>query len=162
MILKSAHIENFRSLRDVTVSFGRQTAILGGNGAGKSTILKAIDRFYGSSVNVSVDDFFGKDINHPIRIGLTFTDFSEAERESFASRIVGEEMSVLRVFDLSSGKQSGKYYGFIKGHTAFEGIRNTEAQTPKKTAYNELRKSNSTLYSDLPEVARGSEIEANL
>jgi predicted ATP-dependent endonuclease of OLD family len=162
MILKSAHIENFRSLRDVTVSFGRQTAILGGNGAGKSTILKALDRFYGPSVNVSVDDFFGKDINHPIRIGLTFTDFSEAERESFASRIVGEEMSVVRVFDLGSGKQSGKYYGFIKGHTAFEGIRGTEALTQKKNAYNELRKSNNALYGDLSDVVKGGEIEAHL
>jgi len=45
-------------------------------------------------MNVGVDGFFGKDIDNPIRIGLTFTDFSTAERESFASRIVGDEMNV--------------------------------------------------------------------
>jgi predicted ATP-dependent endonuclease of OLD family len=66
MILKSAHIENFRSLKDVTVSFGRQTAILGGNGTGKSTILKAIERFYAPSTNTGVDDFFGKEIDNPV------------------------------------------------------------------------------------------------
>jgi predicted ATP-dependent endonuclease of OLD family len=162
MILKSAHIVNFRSLRDVTVSFGKQTAILGGNGAGKSTILKAIDRFYGPSTTVNVDDFFGKDVESPIEIGLTFTDFSKPEQESFASRIVGNEMSVVRVFDLRSGKNSGRYYGFIKGHTAFEVIRSTEGQNPKKNAYNDLRKSNIALYGDLSDVSKGSEIEAQL
>src|ERR1035441_10705269 len=53
MILKSAHIKNCRSLRDVEVPFGKQTAILGGNRAGKSTILKALDRYYGASTSVS-------------------------------------------------------------------------------------------------------------
>lgn len=162
MILKSAHIANFRSLRDVAISFGKQTAILGGNGAGKSTILKAIEKFYGPSTNVGIDDFFGKDIEKPIEISLTFTDFSEAEREIFASRIVEDEMNVVRVFDLRSGRASGRYYGFIKGHTAFEVIRNTEGQVPKKNAYNELRGSNIALYGDLPAVSRGGEIEAQL
>jgi predicted ATP-dependent endonuclease of OLD family len=162
MLLKKAHIVNFRSLRDVTVSFGKQTAILGGNGTGKSTIIKAIERFYGPSTNVSADDFFGKDVDNPIEIGLTFTDFSEGELEAFASRIVENEMNVVRVFDLKGGKTSGKYYGFIKGHTAFEAIRNTEAQTPKKSAYNELRDSNNALYHNLPAVSKGSEIEAQL
>jgi AAA15 family ATPase/GTPase len=59
MILKGARIVNFRSLQNVEVSFGRQTAILGGNGAGKSTILKAIEKFYSPSASVTPDDFFG-------------------------------------------------------------------------------------------------------
>jgi len=162
MILKRAHIVNFRSLRDVTVTFGKQTAILGGNGSGKSTILKAIERFYGPSTNISVEDFFGKDIDNPINIGLTFTDFSDAEREVFVSHIDCNEMNVVRVFDLKDGKTSGKYFGFIKGHTAFEMIRSTEAQVQKKNTYNELRKQNIELYGDLPDVSKGSEIEAHL
>lgn len=162
MILKRAHIKNFRSLRDVKISFDGQTAILGGNGAGKSTILKALERFYSSSTSVSSDEFFGNDFDAPIEIGLTFTDFSESERETFASRIVNEELNVVRIFELKSGRASGRYYGFIKGHSAFEAVRNIEAATPKRAAYNSLRKTDAVLYSDLPDVSKAGDIENQL
>src|ERR1039458_4357124 len=106
MILKNAHIKNFRSLRDVSVSFQNQTAILGGNGAGKSTILKALDRFYGPSTTVALDDFFGNDVDAPIEIGLTFTDLNDAEREIFGSRIVSNELNV-RSEERRVGKEGG-------------------------------------------------------
>jgi len=44
MQLERARIKNFRSLRDIEVSFGAHTALIGGNGAGKSSILKAIEK----------------------------------------------------------------------------------------------------------------------
>jgi putative ATP-dependent endonuclease of OLD family len=162
MILKRAHIKNFRSLRDVKVSFERQTAILGGNGAGKSTILKALDKFYGASSSVSVEDCFGRNLDEPVEIGLTFTDFSEAERKTFASHIVDEELSVLRVFDVRGGKSSGRYYGFIKGHAPFSSIRNAESANPKRAAYKDLRESGNAIYADLPAVGRAEDIELQL
>ena len=51
MQLERARIKNFRSLRDIEVSFGAHTALIGGNGAGKSSILKAIEKFYSTSKN---------------------------------------------------------------------------------------------------------------
>jgi predicted ATP-dependent endonuclease of OLD family len=58
MLLKRVRIKNFRSIREVTVDIGSQVAIVGGNGTGKSSVLRAIDRFFGPSTTVELDDFF--------------------------------------------------------------------------------------------------------
>lgn len=162
MILKRAHIKNFRSLRDVTVSFERQTAILGGNGAGKSTILKALEKFYGASGSASLDDFFGKNTDEPIEIALTFTELSDAERDIFDSRIINHELNVLRVFDVRNQRISGRYYGFVRGHTPFHAIRSAERAREKQAAYKALRDRNPQLYSELTNVSRADEIEEQL
>ena len=73
MILSRVAIRNFRSIRDCEVRLGTHTAILGGNGAGKSTVLRAIERFYASSTTIELDDFFGRMPDRPIEIELTFT-----------------------------------------------------------------------------------------
>lgn len=162
MILKKAHIKNFRSLRDVAVSFEKQTAVLGGNGTGKSTILKAIERFYGSSTSVGLDDFFGNNVDNPIEIGLTFTDLNEAEREIFESRIINDELNVVRVFDVKSGKSSGRYYGFVRGHEPFDAIRSLDKALSKRATYKTLRASDLTLYGDLQDVTKAEDIDAQL
>ena len=72
-------------------------AIVGGNGTGKSSILRAIDRFSGTPTSIEIDDFFGRRVEEPIEIGLTFTAFGEVEREIFAARIHNNEMTVVRV-----------------------------------------------------------------
>jgi predicted ATP-dependent endonuclease of OLD family len=99
MILKRISVKNFRSIRDATVDVGHQMAIVGGNGTGKSSVLRAIDRFYAQSTTVEADDFFGRQLNQQIEIALTFTNFNEVEEETFATRIHDEEMTVVRVFD---------------------------------------------------------------
>jgi len=51
MQLERARTKNFRSLRDVEVSVGAHTALIGGNGAGKSSILKAIEKSYNEEIS---------------------------------------------------------------------------------------------------------------
>jgi putative ATP-dependent endonuclease of OLD family len=77
MQLVHARMRNFRSLRDVAVEFGAHTALIGGNGAGKFSILKAIERFYSTARQLDADDFFGRDQSQPIEIELTFGDLTE-------------------------------------------------------------------------------------
>lgn len=42
-MIESVHIENFKSLANVTLHMGHFTALIGMNGAGKSTVLQALD-----------------------------------------------------------------------------------------------------------------------
>jgi putative ATP-dependent endonuclease of OLD family len=162
MILKAAHIKNFRSARDVQVSFEKQTAILGANGAGKSTILKAIDRFYGSSTQVSLDDFFGRNVDEPIEIALTFANFSPEETALFRSRIFQGDMTVVRVFEAKGGRDSGKYFGLTSGHAPFQAIRRAESATAQKSQYSALKIANEALYETLEPIRRADEIEGQL
>ncbi|MFD8740963.1 AAA family ATPase, partial [Streptomyces sp. NPDC059618] len=41
--LLELHVENFRSLRDVTIPLGPLTVLVGANGVGKSNVLKVFD-----------------------------------------------------------------------------------------------------------------------
>lgn len=160
MILKRAHIKNFRSIRDCEVKFGSHTSIVGANGAGKSTILRAIERFYSQTSTLSLDDFFAGSTSQPIEIELTFTDLNQDETEQFESRLHGGELSVVRIFDTSAGKQSGKYFGRTMQHPPFAGIRNTSGANDKRAAYNALRAAPG--YESLEAVANAGLIEGQL
>ncbi|WP_141589878.1 ATP-dependent endonuclease [Myxococcus sp. AB056] len=90
MKIKTIRIENFRSYRDETIGLNDYTCIVGTNGAGKSTILTALNIFFrdqsGASTNIThldEEDFHNKDTNVPVRITLTFKDLSEAAQEDF-------------------------------------------------------------------------------
>lgn len=48
MRLASLKTHNYRCLRDVELHFGSQALVIGGNGAGKSSILQAIDKVFGA------------------------------------------------------------------------------------------------------------------
>ncbi|HEY1747142.1 MAG TPA: AAA family ATPase [Xanthobacteraceae bacterium] len=157
MQLKAVSVKNFRSIRNVSVNVSDQMAIVGGNGAGKSSVLRAIDRFFSPSTNVELDDFFARQVSAPIEIGLTFTNFSESERKMFATRIHNNEMTVVRVFEVTGGKSNGRYYGATMQHPGFATIRAAEGANPTRAAYNTVRQSD-PMYSDLPTVSRAEQI----
>lgn len=139
MRVRRLTIKNFRSIREEVIDLGSQTALLGPNGAGKSTILRALDRFYGSSTQMDPDDFFGRDFAEPIEIAVTFDTFSELEREQFSSRIQGDEMTVVRIFE-TGARNTGRYHGMSLQHPQFAAIRTmngTAAQ--KRQSYMALR-----------------------
>ena len=73
MRLVKAHIENFRSLRNIDVNFNKCTIFVGKNNTGKSNVLKAIDLVLGEGYyRVTNNDFYNQDESLTIKIDLFF------------------------------------------------------------------------------------------
>jgi hypothetical protein len=160
MILKRVSVKNFRAVREAEVELGAHTAILGGNGAGKSTILRAIEKFYASNSAVELDDFFGRRSDEPIEIGLTFTGFSDDELERFGERVQNDEMTVVRVFEAGAGRTNGRYFGSTPQHPAFAEVRAAAGAADKRRVFNEFRQAQPAY--GFQTVARADDIEPQL
>jgi putative ATP-dependent endonuclease of OLD family len=80
MIVKSVHVQNFRSIRDETLLCEPLTVLVGPNGAGKSSFLHALEAFYDVSARYTGEDFYAGDTSQPISITVTFTDLIEKEK----------------------------------------------------------------------------------
>ncbi len=157
MQLIHARVKNFRSLRDVSVSFGAQTALIGGNGAGKSSILKAIDKFYSSTKTLDPDDYFGRDMSVPVEIELTFGDLNPQELETFDSRVREGRLTVTRIFDGSPS--GGRYFGSVPQNPDFVLVRSHSTAGPKLAAYRTLRNNNPAYAGVLPAAANATAAE---
>lgn len=89
MKIESVRIENFRSFKDETIALDDYSCFVGANGAGKSTILAALNVFFRQYKDsktdlskLSADDFHHRDVTTPIRITVTFSNLSEqAEKD---------------------------------------------------------------------------------
>lgn len=150
MQLRHVRVKHFRSLRDVSVSLSEHTAIIGGNGAGKSSILKAIDKFYSTAKGLDQDDYFGRDTSIPVEIELTFGDLTPQETEVFESRVRNGQLTVTRIFDNSTS--NGRYFGSVLQNPDFIPIRTQLSAAAKLAAYRALRQEHAN-YAGLPAVA---------
>lgn len=159
MQLERARIKNFRSLRDVEVLFGPHTALIGSNGSGKSSILKAVEKFYSPSKNCEPDDFFGRNQEKPIEIQLTFCQLSAGESAAFEDRVREGRLVVTRIFD--GGPSSGRYHGVVPQAPDFQAVRLHSTAKPKRAAYNDLRENNPN-YSDLPTASSAAAVDQAL
>lgn len=82
MKLKRVHIKNFRSCRDVKIECGPMHALVGANGAGKSSILRALDFLFNPSITkVDEEIFWNNDTSLEIRIEALFDDLTDGEKE---------------------------------------------------------------------------------
>lgn len=150
MRIKEVHVENFRCLKNVTLHCDSLTALVGANGSGKSSFLRALEIFFDPNAKYEVEDFYNRDTSQPIRIRVTFCDLGEAEREQFASYIDGETLTVEKelVWPISRGSQ--KYCGSALRCPDFQEVRNASRVVDKRSAYRELVESGN--YQGLPQL----------
>lgn len=150
MIIKSIQVKNFRCIEEATLETDVLTVLVGRNGAGKSTFLKALDLFYQPNAYYTEEDFFNKDTSNPIEITVTFCELTEQERELFKSHIDRDILTVSKVLKWPLQRGSQKYYGKTKRNPDFQSVRTAQKVRDKRRAYRELRESG---YSDLPNLS---------
>ncbi|OGU06305.1 MAG: hypothetical protein A2X82_04380 [Geobacteraceae bacterium GWC2_55_20] len=141
MKIKSIRLENFRSFKDETISLNRYSCFVGANGAGKSTVLAALNVFFreqnSSSTDISKlsdEDYFCKDTTNPIRITVTFDDLGQVAQEELSAYVRQNELVVTAEapFDPISGHGTVKHLGQRLGINEFR--RFFDAEKAKASA----------------------------
>lgn len=85
MKIRKLHIENFRSLRNVTLQVSDLTTLVGRNNTGKSNLLRALKLFFNPSTRyLDETSFYNKETDRTIRMVARFDDLSEWEEEKFS------------------------------------------------------------------------------
>ncbi|MGY0782514.1 ATP-dependent nuclease [Azospirillum argentinense] len=159
MKLGHIRIKNLRSFEDAEVPVNDYTCLVGANGAGKSTVLCALNVFFRETENASTDmtrldreDFFRKETDRPIEITLTFTDLSPEAQEDFKDYYRNGKLIVTAkaIFNPETEKADVRQYGNRLGFEAFrpffEALGNNASAADLKVIYTELR----DVYDDLP------------
>lgn len=111
MRLQSIRVQNYRSIRDATLTLDDLTALVGANGVGKSSFVRAISLFYDPAPKVTEGDYHRRNYSDPIKLTATFTDLPTRARDWFSPYIQGETLVVERVIRITDGKMEASYHG---------------------------------------------------
>jgi len=152
MRIKSVRIKNFRSFEDQVVSFDQHTCLLGANGAGKSTILCALNVFFRETQNATTDltalqaeDFHSKNTKQPVEITVEFTDLSKEAQEDFADYyrhgvlVVTARASFDENSQSAPVKQFGQRLAMLEFSPYFRAMNDGASASELKRIYAELR-----------------------
>lgn len=139
MIIKSIYVENFRCIQSATFSCEKLTVLVGANGTGKSSLLRALDLFYNANAKYTEQDFYGRNTEHSIIVRVTFTDLTDDEKTLFSKYVVDGELTVEKEMTWSLGRGSQKYYGASMRNLDFQPIRSAPNATEMKKLYQELQ-----------------------
>ncbi len=92
------HVENFRGIQSAALTCGALTALVGRNGAGKSTFLHALDLFYRPTAAVSLEDFSYRRTDGALVIRVTYERLQPEELTAFATYIRDGRLIVTKRF----------------------------------------------------------------
>ncbi len=135
--------------------------MVGPNGVGKSAFLRALELFYEVSPRITIEDFFGRDMSAELVITVTYEGLSHDARMLFARYVVGDQLTIERVFrSADGGKIINQFCGALPRHAAFRDVRDgLEVKDRGKTAraaYDALRQA--PAYSALPDWSTLGEV----
>lgn len=159
MLIQEVAVKNFRAIKDGILECNKYTALIGRNGAGKSTFLQAINCFYDlTGLNLNNEDFFNRDTSQTIEIRVTFCGLQDCEKEEFRKYITDNKLIVTKKIQFIE-KIVQRYYASELQLPEFVEIRKIEDNTERKDKYNEL--AGTGKFSSLSKVKKYSEIENN-
>jgi predicted ATP-dependent endonuclease of OLD family len=136
MRVLSLEIAGLRSVQRASLTFDQVTVLIGGNNAGKSTLLYALQLFFEAAPKLTVDDFHRRE-TESIEITVTFDHLTASEMEEFGSAVIEGKLTVSRT--LSNDKDRNLSYSVkAQAYQPFLAIRQEGNRTNLRTAYNAL------------------------
>lgn len=138
MIIKSVEVKNFRSIRETCLDCDNLTAIIGRNGAGKSSFLDAIDTFYDIAAPITEEDFFNRDISSTIEIRVTYSNLRDDEKEEFQPYIKDDRLIVTKRISIENDRIMQRYYAAALQIPRFAEIRAKPSKKERVSVWNEM------------------------
>lgn len=124
MRISRIQIENFRSHLSTRIEFDNYTALIGANGAGKSSVFYALEWFFeGGPIpegGVNSTALAGGD-PVTVSVSVTFGDLSEADRERLGEYARGDSAHFSRSW--TCGDEKSKVVGNALAGPGFAGVR---------------------------------------
>jgi len=148
MVIRAIEVKNFRCVKAGVLNCGELTAMVGANGTGKSTFLRALDLFYDAAPRVDKRDWYNEDQSVPIEIAVTFTGLGEAERKRFSNYLDGDLLTVELVISWTDNKIQTKYHGSRRANPEFKAVRTAGPASEVRKAFKLLTESSK--YGELP------------
>jgi predicted ATP-dependent endonuclease of OLD family len=108
MRINTVHVRNFRCIQDETLDCDALTVLVGRNGAGKSSFLRALDLFYSPAAKYTQDDFYGGDTDRTISIEVRFENLSARESDLLAAYTDNNTLTVVKELTWPVGRASQK------------------------------------------------------
>ncbi len=146
MKIQSVGIKNFRSLKDVNIDFDSVTTLIGPNGTGKSTVLRALDWFFNGGKGSELTDkdcSFGA-VDEDIEVRVTFSNLTEKDHEAL-EKYAPDEAMTFTAWKVHYIDGTEVLSANLKSYPPFAKIRSKNSAAEKKVAYNQLRSDDSSL-----------------
>ena len=157
MEIKSIHVKNLGSLRDVIIPCDGLTVLVGKNGVGKSTTLKALRLFYNTGINLDERDFFNGDTDDEISITISYGNLTQQEKELFESYVNEDKIEIEKVFRQEENRLFENYYGNTFTNPEFNDFRVARGADLKRQ-YNIIKEK----YDQLPDYTNKGAAEESL
>lgn len=131
MLIQRLEVKNYRSLRSIDLDFRELEAeddtallaLLGRNGAGKSSVLYALDVFYDTAAKVTKDDCFARDPDNKIEIRVTYGQLRSDELQEFTSYVKDGQLIVTKRIEVGEKTAVQKYYAAAQQIPVFAEMR---------------------------------------
>lgn len=140
MKIQSVGIKNYRSLKDVNIVFDSVTTLIGPNGTGKSTVLRALDWFFNGGKGCELGDkdcSFGA-LDEDIEVRVTFSNLTEKDREAL-EKYAPDDAMTFTAWKVHYTDGTEVLSANLKSYPPFAEIRSKNSASEKKVAYNQLR-----------------------
>jgi putative ATP-dependent endonuclease of the OLD family len=134
----------------VTVNLDDLTVLVGANGSGKSSLLRALDWFFNGGALSSDDVWRHNDVT--VTVTVTFADLTNADRQALGSYATGDTLTLWRTWSEAEGE---KLTGRGLAYPPFEHVRSQSGAMDLRREYAALRDAEPGL--DLPQVRSGDE-----